>query len=75
MDPVALDQAVSDKVNAQPENVGGPVPDLQAKAQAEGVEAPTHFHAVNPHANWEICLQHAEELGVGTRAYTLVEVD
>ena len=66
-DPVALDQAIADAICAQPA-----VPNSMLSDRDPG--GADHLHAVNPDSDWEICLAHAEEIGVGTRAYELVEV-
>lgn len=67
-DPVALDQACLDMVNAQPANphshLGKNLPAGQDK-----------FHGLWPHARGEYLLEYAEALGVGQRAYELVPID
>ncbi len=69
-DPVALDQVVADKICEQPEILSGPLPELH-EACGEDVD---HLRAINPDSDWRLCLEHAEQLGIGTRAYDLVEV-
>ncbi len=66
-DPVALDMACADTVNRQPviENS-----QLGEHLHDEG----DHFHKVGPETNWIVCLDHAEKLGLGTRAYDLITV-
>lgn len=66
-DPVALDMACADAVNRQPviENS-----QLGEHLHDEG----DHFHKVGPETNWIVCLDHAEKLGLGTRAYDLITV-
>ena len=66
-DPVAIDQASVDLVNAQPalvdcclENNRGPGDDK--------------FRGVYPHIDWSIQLDYAEELGLGSREYKLTYV-
>jgi len=66
-DPVAIDQAAVDLVNAQPalddcclENNKGPGEDK--------------FRGVYPHIDWSIQLGYGEELGLGSRDYELVYV-
>lgn len=66
-DPVALDQACADAVNAQPVLHGS-----LADCDHEGHD---HFHAVSPNTDWEVCLDHAEKLGIGTRQYELITVE
>jgi uncharacterized Fe-S center protein len=66
-DPVALDQACADLVNAAPGNVN--------TALASGHEpGGDKFRGVHPEIDWEIQLEHAEEMGIGTRQYELVSV-
>ncbi len=66
-DPVAIDQAAVDLVNAQPalvecclENNRGPGEDK--------------FRGVYPHIDWSVQLAYAEELDLGSRNYELVYV-
>lgn len=70
MDPVALDQAVADAICAQEPISTSVLPELHEKAP-EGLD---HLHALNPDSDWELQLEHAAELGAGTREYELVEV-
>jgi uncharacterized Fe-S center protein len=73
-DPVALDQAVADAINAQPVIAGSALSDKYAAASS-GEGEMDHFHAINPSSDWAISLIHAEELGIGTRDYRLKIVD
>lgn len=66
-DLVALDQACADKVNAQPIMPGSV---LDGHKHTHGDYFTAMFHDVD----WEAALNHAEELGLGSREYTLVEV-
>lgn len=70
-DPVALDQAITDKINAQTALEHGVLPEKHAASNHQT----DHLHAINPDSDWTILLQHAEDLGAGTRKYELVEVD
>ena len=66
-DPVALDRACADAVNAQPEIEGS----------ALAVAAHTHndhFKDVAPATDWHCQLTHAEKLGMGTENYELIRV-
>ena len=72
-DPVALDQACVDAVNAAPVVPGS----LLAEAEAGHPDDPhlhDHLHMTNPNTSWEATLAHAERIGHGTRAYELVKV-
>lgn len=66
-DPVALDVACADAVNAQPiiSNT------VLAEADHEGHD---HFGAVSPNTNWKTSIAHAKKLGLGTDEYELIEV-
>ena len=65
-DPVALDQACADAVNAQPILPGCAIDD-------DGEEK-DHFHHMHPTTNWVSCLDHGEKLGLGSREYDLITV-
>lgn len=66
-DPVALDMACADAVNAQPV--------IANSALAEGDEHDhDHFHRVHPETNWISCMDHAEKLGIGTKEYELIKI-
>ena len=66
-DLVALDQACVDAVNKQPIMPGS----MLDEKEEHGWD---HFHDVSPDTAWEAALKRAEDLGLGTRAYRLVEV-
>ena len=66
-DPVALDRACIDAVNA-----AKPLPDT-ALTDAQHNEG-DHFHRIFPSTDWRPCLDHAEKLGIGTQDYELVVV-
>ena len=68
-DPVALDQACADAVMAQPAAPGSALYD----AGCDGSCA-DHFRAAHPDTDWEVCLEHAEKLGLGSRKYELVKI-
>jgi len=71
-DPLALDQACVDaclKAN--------PMPGSQLfinMAKADFVDHQDHFINSTPESEWRTCLDHAEKIGVGTRAYKLIVV-
>lgn len=63
-DPVALDQACADLVNQ--------VQGLQGTALASGYEpGGDKFRGVHPDIDWEVTLEHAEKIGLGSREYLL----
>ena len=68
-DPVALDQACADAVNAAPAIAGSIISDRKKKP---GV--PDHFTAIHPASDWRIQLSHAEKIDLGTTKYKLVTV-
>lgn len=67
-DPVALDQACVDAVNAAPAIMGTALTDKAYKGSGE------KFGHVHPDTDWAATLDHAERLGLGTRKYELVKV-
>lgn len=64
-DPVALDQACADAVNAAP-----PAPGSLLAGRHDHND--DHFRALHPDVCWEAALEQAEKLGIGTRAYEIV---
>ena len=66
-DPVALDQACADAVNRQ-------TPLCNSLLGDHGDSHHDHFKNVSPATNWELQLEHAEKIGLGTRAYELIEI-
>ena len=68
-DPVALDQACADAGMAQPAAPGSALFD----AGCDGSCA-DHFRAAHPDTDWQVCLEHAEKLGLGSRKYELVKI-
>ncbi len=73
-DPVALDQACADLVNAAPPLENSVLGEHLAK-NLEDCKGHDHFHNISPDSSdWRICLAHAEKLGMGTRKYELITV-
>ena len=68
-DPVALDMACVDAVNAQTPLRGSAADDEHAKAQVHD-----HFQRLHPDTNWRSCLEHGEKIGIGTREYELIKI-
>lgn len=66
-DPVALDIACADAVNAQPVNDHS----LLAESEHEGHD---HFSAVSPDTDWMVAIDHGVKLGLGNKEYELIEV-
>jgi len=67
-DPVALDQACADLVNAA---AGLPDSALASGAEPGGDK----FRGVHPDIDWEVTLEHAEKIGAGSRTYDLVTLE
>lgn len=72
-DPVALDQACADLVNAAPPVANSVLGEHLAK-DAAGCAGHDHFHNTTPESEWQTCLAHAEKIGLGTRAYELIKM-
>ncbi len=79
-DPVALDQACVDLVNAAPKLSGNV---LEEKIKVYSSECKKNmiverngdkFHILHPNTSWQSGLRYAEEIGLGTREYELVRV-
>ncbi|MCC8066423.1 MAG: DUF362 domain-containing protein [Clostridiales bacterium] len=70
-DPVALDMACVDAVNAQP-----PVPNsiLGESVAQHTHEDRDHFGRVAPDTNWKSAIEHAVKIGLGNSEYELVRV-
>ena len=67
-DPVALDMACIDAVNAQPP-VAGSLLEESGRPYIDD-----HFTSVSPDTNWRCCIEHAKKIGIGTDEYELVEI-
>jgi len=65
-DPVALDQACADACNRMPPMAGSVIQDSDPGAD--------RFTSAFPDTNWQVALEHAEKLGIGTREYELITV-
>jgi uncharacterized Fe-S center protein len=70
-DPVALDQACADIVNAAPVLATGRIGQQHPHDDVTGKDK---FTLVHPDTNWEAGLEHAEKIGLGTRHYELVRI-
>ena len=68
-DPVALDRACTDIVNAAPLSPGST---LDGRGLAPGDDK---FSSVHPNTDWKAGLAYAESIGLGSQAYKLVKVD
>ena len=77
-DPVALDQACIDAVQA-----AAALPDteythmrdkLEEAGELDEAHANDKFHITHPDTDWKSCIDHAEKIGIGTREYELIRV-
>jgi uncharacterized Fe-S center protein len=66
-DPVAIEQASADLVNAQPGLTG-------CKLESAFEPGEDKLRALQPTIDWTRQLAYAEELGLGTRQYSLVKL-
>lgn len=85
-DPVSLDQACADLCNKQPAIEGSQLADNMHKSgdcccheheescHDHDHEHHDHFNMVHPDTEWESCLDHAEKIGLGNRAYELITI-
>ena len=72
-DPVALDMACADMANQAPVIAGSYLAEQLQKQPGDGVQS-DHFAAAHPETNWLSCVDHAEKIGIGFKAYELIEV-
>ena len=71
-DPVALDQACADAVNAAPIMRDTALTDAAGGEHHDDEHG--HFHVIHPETCWEEQLIHGERIGLGTREYELVKL-
>ena len=65
-DPVALDVACADAVNAQP-----PIP---GSILSQVPDTGDHFTSIHPATNWRVGTDHGEKLGLGSTHYELIKI-
>ena len=68
-DPVALDRACVDLVNQAPFIPNSSLTDKGSYAVGED-----KFQHIHPATHWQDCLDHAQEIGLGSQEYTLVKI-
>jgi uncharacterized Fe-S center protein len=74
-DPVALDQACVDAVNAMPLIPDSVLADKFAKSGCScGADHPEYFKMNHPNTEWKAGQEHAEKIGLGTTKYELINV-
>ena len=72
-DPVALDRACADLVNAAQPLPGSQLAKNIAK-DPKGSKGKDYFELTTPDSGWKVCLEHAEKIGMGTQKYELIRV-
>lgn len=72
-DPIALDKACIDAVNAAPA-LTGTVLDERKRTHKDAGNNPDHLTDVHPATDWRSQISHGEKIGLGTGNYTLVTV-
>ena len=77
-DPVALDQACIDAVQAATALPDTEYTHMHDKLEEAGELDETHaddkFHITHPDTDWKSCIDHAEMIGIGTHEYELIRV-
>ena len=71
-DPVALDVACADAVNAQPVLSNSMLEDCSEEERASHNH--DHFHSIFPETCWESAITHGEKIGIGNSKYNLITV-
>jgi uncharacterized Fe-S center protein len=72
-DPVALDMACADMANQAPV-ISGSYLEEQLKGQNCNRGEGDHFCTAHPETNWQVCLDHAEKIGIGRKMYEMIEI-
>lgn len=72
-DPVALDVACADAVNAQP-IIHGSILEEHCRAHSQEAAHHDHFHMTHPDTNWRSCVAHGKKIGLGNDEYELIYV-
>ena len=70
-DPVALDTACADMINAQPAN---PNSAIAHEHEHDHDHPHDHFTFAHPDTDWRAAVEHGEAIGLGTTHYELIEV-
>ena len=66
-DPVAIDLAAADAVNAMPANPRSALSEAECRCH-------DHFIKVHPNTNWRVQIEHGEEIGLGSSEYELIRI-
>ncbi len=76
-DPVALDKACADACNKETAFQNSFVGDMDKDNHSNDCcnhNKKDHFKVMHPNTNWEVCIEHAKKIGIGTDEYELVIV-
>jgi uncharacterized Fe-S center protein len=73
-DPIALDFACAEAVNAQTPTADSLLGEALAKLDTECSHDVDFFSAVAPNTNWRALIDHGIKMGLGTDQYELVTV-
>ena len=69
-DPVALDKASADLVNAEKAFMNS----LVGENLKNGEDLKDHFHNAHPTTNWTSMTEYGKEFGIGTDEYELIKI-
>jgi uncharacterized Fe-S center protein len=72
-DPVAVDKACIDAVNAAP-SIGASIISERQETHKDGQGHQDHFKDIHPGTDWQSQLAHAEKIGLGSVSYELITV-
>mgnify|MGYP004648370117 FL=1 len=74
-DPVALDMACVDAVNAQTPIANSQLGEhIKSCGCGHDHDHEDYFKAVGPDTNWRSAIDHAEKIGLGTSQYELITI-
>jgi uncharacterized Fe-S center protein len=73
-DPVALDKACIDAVNAAPAILSSIIAERERTHRDEKGNA-DHMTDIHPTTDWRIQIAHAEKMGIGSSKYELITID
>ena len=72
-DPVAVDQACIDAVNASP-GIPGTIISDRKKIPSYEKGGSDHFTGIHPTTDWRVQMSHAEKIGLGSTKYQIITV-
>lgn len=73
-DPVAIDKACADLVNAQSINKGSVLDEHHHKLEDSNHEEMDNLILNHPDTDWKVAVSYAKEMGLGTDEYEIIEV-